>query len=287
MTITDAPPSSAPSLSTGGRRTIRVVLVAAAAVLVAGSIAGMGATAWGISKFRVVADTKSLPAAMRTLTIDTGSVPVAIRITTDRAATTPQVALHLVNTIRDDADPLTLAGEPADARVTVNVGSARVLPWGGAGELTVTLPPDVARHLSVTTRQETGVLLAQADLDELIAHTTYGPVLLSAAARRIAIDTDNGDVITREPISVTESFRANTAHGDVRIDFKDAAPRTVQAVSGDGDVSIALPGPGPYLLQTQAAGSTSVRVPQTSSARDAASEVTARSHNGDVVIATR
>ncbi len=49
------------------------------------------------------------------------------------------------------------------------------------------LPPELARRLSVTTQQEDGVLLAQADLDQLIARTEDGAVVLSGSARRIEI----------------------------------------------------------------------------------------------------
>jgi hypothetical protein len=59
--------------------------------------------------------------------------------------------------------------------------------------------------LTVTVQQDTGVVLAQADIDQLIAHTDTGAVVLSGAARRIEIHNGDGEVVTRDPISVTPS----------------------------------------------------------------------------------
>lgn len=66
--------------------------------------------------------------------------------------------------------------------------------------------------------------MAQADVDQLIARTTNGPVLLSGAAQRIEVQTQHGEVVAREPISVTESFGANTVDGNIAVDFRNAAP---------------------------------------------------------------
>ena len=161
-----------------------------------------------------------------------------------------------------------------------------LLRWARAGEITVTLPPELARRLSVTTQQEAGVLFAQADLDELIARGVDGAVLLSGNARRIEVHNQNGSVIAREPISVTESFTADTTDGDVTVDFKEAAPRTVEAVSSNGDVAIGLPPGGPYLVHAASGSSTSVRVPETSDPQRAAAEVTVRSDDGSVSVST-
>jgi hypothetical protein len=91
-------------------------------------------------------------------------------------------------------------------------------------------------------------------------------VVLSGAARRIEIHNVDGEVVTRDPISVTESFSATTE---------------------TGDVILALPARGPYLVNAntgQERGATVVRVPQTTNREDAAAVVTARSETGDVVI---
>jgi hypothetical protein len=59
--------------------------------------------------------------------------------------------------------------------------------------------------------------------------------------------------------------------------------------SRDGDVTVALPARGPYLVDANnenADGTTVVRVPQTSDRDSAAALVTARSDNGDVVVTT-
>jgi len=92
-------------------------------------------------------------------------------------------------------------------------------------------------------------------------------------------------VVTRDPIRVTESFSAATENGDIKVDFADTAPRTVDVSSQNGDVVVALPVRGPYVVNANTDnGSTSVRVPQTVNRENAAAVVTARSQNGDVVI---
>src|SRR5205823_70221 len=112
-----------------------------------------------------------------------------------------------------------------------------------------------------------------------------GAVVLSGAARRIEVHNVDGEVMTSDPIRVTESFSATTETGDIKVDFAEAAPRTVDATSQDGDVTIALPARGPYVVNANTDdGSTAVRVPQTTSRDNAAAVVTARSETGDVII---
>jgi hypothetical protein len=261
------------------------VLIAAAAVLVVGTLASLGAVAWGIASFRVITDSKPLPAGMRSVTVDTGSVPIAIRITTDREAREPRADLRMVNSTRAGANPLVVNADPTGARVTINGESSTFLDWSRAGEITLVLPPDLARKLTVTAQQDTGVVLAQADIDQLIAHTNTGAVVLNGAARRVEIHNVDGEVVTRDPIRVIDSFTASTQTGDIKVDFAEAAPRTIEARSQDGKVIIGLPARGPYLVNANTGdGSTAVRVPQTTDRQNAAAVVTARSETGDVVI---
>jgi Putative adhesin len=280
-----APAEPPPPLSPSGRTAFRIALIAAAAVLVVGTLASLGTVAWGIASFRVITDSKPLPAGMRSVVVDTGSVPIAIRITTDREAREPRADLRMVNSTRAGANPLVVNGGPADARVTINGEPSAFLQWGRAGQITLVLPPDLARKLTVTAQQDTGMVLAQADIDQLIAHTDTGAVVLSGSARRIEVHNVDGEVVTRDPIRVTESFSATTETGDIKVDFAEVAPRTVDATSQDGDVIIALPQRGPYLVNANTGdGSTAVRVPQTANRENAAAVVTARSDTGDVVI---
>ena len=289
-TIAPPPPAPAtppPPLSPGGRTAFRLSLIAAAAVLVVGTLASLGVVSWSIASFRVITDSKPLPVAMRSVFVDTGSVPVAVRITTDREAREPRADLRMVNSIRAGANPLAVNTDGAGTRITINGAASTFLQWGRAGEITLVLPPDLARRLTVTTQQDTGVVLAQADIDQLIARTDNGEVVLSGSARRIEIHTDNGDVVTREPISVSESFSATTDNGDIKVDFSDAAPRTIDVTSDNGDVIIALPARGPYVVNAntgEEVGATVVRVPQTTDRKAAAAVITARSDNGDVII---
>jgi putative adhesin len=286
-----APPPPAPAtpppppLSPGGRTAFRITLVAAAAVLVVGTLVSLGMVAWGVAGFRVITDSKPLPAGMRSVVVDTDSVPIAIRITTDRDAREPRADLRMVNSIRAGANPLVVNTDAAGTTVTINGESSPFLHWVRAGEITLVLPPDVARTLTVTAAQDTGVVLAQADIDQLIAHTDTGAVVLSGSARRIEIHNEDGEVVTRDPIRVTESFSATTETGDIKVDFAEAAPHTVDATSEDGDVVIALPARGPYVVTAHTDdGSAAVRVPQTANREDAAAVVTARSDTGDVTI---
>ncbi len=285
-TIAPPPPAPAPPpLSPGGRSAVRVMLVAAAAVLVVGTIVAVAVAAWGISSFRVITDSKPLPPEMRSLVVDTASVPVAVRITTDRDAREPRADLRMVNSTRANANPLAVSTDRGEARVTLNAESTPFLQWGRGGEITVVLPPDVARKLTVTTQQDNGVVLAQADLDQLIARTDNGAVILSGSARRIEVHSDNGEVVTRDPIVVTEAFSANTDNGDVTVDFAEAAPRTVDATTENGEVVVGLPARGPYLVNANTDnGDIAVRVPQATDREKAAAVVTVRTDSGDITI---
>ena len=282
-----APATPPPPLSPGGRTAFRLALIAAAAVLVVGTLVSLGTAAWGVTSFRVITDSKPLPVAMRSVFVDTGSVPAAVRITTDRNAREPRVDLRMVNSTRAGANPLAVNSDATGTRITINGEASTFLQWVRAGEITLVLPPDLARKLTVTTQQDTGVVLAQADIDQLIARTDNGEVVLSGSARRIEIHTDNGDVVTREPISVSESFSATTDNGDIKVDFSEAAPRTIDVTTDNGDVIIALPARGPYVVNAntgEEVGATVVRVPQTTDRKAAAAVITARSDNGDVII---
>jgi hypothetical protein len=280
-----APATPPPPLSPGGRTALRLTLIAAAAVLVVGTLVSLGVTAWGLASFRVITDSKPLPAAMRSVSVDTGSVPVVVRITADRQVREPRADLRMVNSTRAGANPLAINTEGGDTRITINGESTPLLDWGRAGEITLVLPPELARRLSVTTEQDNGVVIAQADLDQLIARTDNGEVVLSGSARRIEVHTDNGDVVTRDPISVSESFSATTDNGDIKVDFTETAPRTVDVTSDNGDVILALPARGPYAVNASTDnGDTAVRVPQATDREKAAAVVTARSENGDVII---
>ncbi len=280
------PPTSPPPLSPGGRTAIRVLLIAAAAVLVIGSVATLGVAAWGLSTFRVVTDSKPLPPTMRSLIVDTGQLPVAVRITADPEATQPRADMRMINSARAGSHPLTVSTDSTGTRLTISGEPSPFLQWGRAGEITVVLPPEVARGLTVTSQQRTGVLMTQADLGQVTARMTHGVVLLSGSARRIEVDSVDGDVLARTAIAVTESFRATTANGDIEVDFK-TAPRTLDATTDNGDIRIALPPSGPYVVNADTSdrsGDTVVRVPQTSDRTDAASIVTARSDTGDITI---
>jgi hypothetical protein len=272
-------------LSPGGRTAIRVALIVVAALLVLGTVASLAGLATGISSFRVITDSKTLPTTMRSLVVDTGSVPVAVRINTDREAREPRADLRMVNSTRAGANPLMVTADSSEARITLSGVSSSFLNWGRAGELTLVLPPDLARRLTVKSEQDNGIVLLNADLDQLIARTDNGEAVLRGSARRIEIYTENGDVVTRDPISVSESFTAETSNGDIEVDLKDAAPRTVEATSQNGDVIVAVPADGPYVVNASTEnGRSAIRVPRATDPENAASVITVRSENGDVIV---
>jgi hypothetical protein len=61
----------------------------------------------------------------------------------------------------------------------------------------------------------------------------------------------------------------------------------IEAITNNGDVNLALPAAGPYLVNAQSGAcirDTTVTVPQTANPDAAASRVAARSETGDVTI---
>lgn len=281
-----APPSGPPPLSPGGRTAIRVLLILAAAGLTVATVASLTTAAWGVSNYRVVKDSVALPNTLTAVSVDTGSVPISVRITSDREVREPRVDMRMVNSTRAGSDPLAVDADGTTARVTIDAERSDWLQWGRAGEITVVLPPEVARRVTVTTQQQMGVVFAQADVDQFTARMVDGAVVLSGSARRVDITNEDGDVTTRQPMAVGESFRATTTTGDVSVAFAEA-PDTVDATSERGDVVISLPPPGPYFVSATTGfrnGSSVVRVPQTDNRDNASAVVTARSENGDVVV---
>ncbi|MDX1875531.1 DUF4097 family beta strand repeat-containing protein [Mycolicibacterium sp. 120266] len=285
-TLTPPAPTDPPHLSTGGRSVIRVLLVAVAAVVIVGAVTGLGALAWGLSAFRVVTDHQTLPTAIRSLTLDTADSPVAVRITADRNVTEPRIDLRMVASTRNSDQHLRVTNDADGTHVIVAGAAGGLFDFGDPGEVTVTLPPETGRQLALTVRQNTGVLLAQADLDQLTASTSDGAVVLRGAVRRVEVRAQDGEITAHQPISVAESFDATTTQGDISVKFADVAPRQVQAVTRDGDISLSLPAPGPYLVHAQSGGSATVRVPETGDATRAAAQITARSDDGNVTIDT-
>lgn len=276
-------PAGPPSLSPGGRSAARAALVIAAVVVIAITVALLTAAAFGLSAFRLVTDHHNLPSNMRALTVDTAGSPMAVRIVADRDATEPRVDVRLVTTHRGDREEMTVTTDANGTLLRVDAGSS-FLALGDPGQLTVTVPPELGRRLAVTVRQDTGVLMTEADLDQLTATNNDGAVLLQGAVRRIEVRGRDSSIHARQPISVGESFIAETRDGDVQVRFSDAPPQ-IEAVTRDGDVDMSLPTPGPYLVRAQSGdGPASVRVPQTTDPSKAAATVTATTRNGAISI---
>ena len=288
-TIAPPPPAPAssppPQLSSGGRAAIRAVLIVAATVVVLGTAGLLTAAAIGVGTTRVITDSRVLPNSMRSLAIDTQDAGTAIRITADPKATQPRADLRLIGSTRVDQQ-LRVDTTADGARLSIGGQGAPWFRWN-AGEITVVLPPDLARRLTVTTTQKAGIVSTQTDLDQLVAHNVNGVVRLDATARRVDVDIRNGSVVTETPISVTEFFSATSVNGDIDVEFKGAPPRTIEASTRNGDVTIGLAGPGPFLVTANTAeerGATVVNVPQTTNPTTATAQVTVRSETGDVTV---
>lgn len=280
-----APASAAPPpLTPGGRGALRVILVVVAAVLTVTSVVALVVIALGINSIRVSTDSKDLPGDMRTLTID--AADSTVRVTTDPKASEPRVDLRMLNSTRGGRQQLQVTSDSEGTRIRVTPTSPAFMDWGRTGEVTVTLPPALSKGLTVTARQEDGTLILDAELDRLIARTSDGNVVLNGTAHRIDVNAENGDIVARKPITVTESFNAETLDGDVAVGFGPDVPRTIDAVTRDGDIAIVLPNRGPYLVRAQSGDSTNVRVPETTDPAKAVAEVTVRSNEGNVVVGT-
>lgn len=279
--------STPPALTPGGRSAMRSLLVVTAIVVTLSAAAGIGGLAWGISSVRVAAETETLPADFSSLTIDTGNMPTAIRITSDRNVSEPRVRMRLLNTAKDDHQALQVTRNGGAVSLTVTGEPSPLFDFGPPGEIMVTLPPDVAHRLSVTTKQQVGVMLSQTDLDQLTVHNTDGAVVLGGNARRIEIHTQSGDIQTRAPIVVTDAFVAESTDGHIGVDFREVAPRTVDITNRDSDIDITVPSGGPYLVRAQAGDQAKVRVPQTEDPARAVAQITARTDDGSISIATR
>ena len=131
------------------------------------------------------------------------------------------------------------------------------------------------------------MLMAQADLDQVTARMTNGAVLLSGSARRIEVHSVDGDVVTRNAISVAESFSATTVNGDIRGGLQGHRTAHARRDHRQRRHPPCAAAPGPYVVNAntgEESGATVVRVPQTSDRKGAAAVVTARSDTGNIMI---
>jgi len=282
---TFAPHAAPPPLTPGNRTAVRVMLVIAAAILVVGSVAGLGVAAWGLSSLRASNDGKDLPGNMRSLAIDGSDVSVHVK--SDPNVTTPRAELHTVGSSRRAQQRLTVTTDADQTRIRVTRDSGGQVAGFGSSDLTVTLPPALAANLFVTTQQSDGTLTVDADLNRLVARSSDGDVVLNGAVHVVDASTRDGDIAARKPLSVSESFVADAADGDVAVTFAEPAPRKITAATRDGDISLTLPATGPYLVKTRSEDATSVEVPETTDPARAVSEVTVRSDGGSIAIDTR
>jgi hypothetical protein len=279
-------PTPPPSLSPSGRTGLRALMVIAASLILLVGLGGLTAVAVGVGNTRVIADSQPLPTTMRTLTVDTGAVPMSVEITSDSDAREPRAELRFVSTSDRGDQSLDISAGP-DTWISVRGSSPDWLEWAQAGQLVVTVPPQLGQQLTVTTEQQLGVLNVNADLDHLVARSSGGAVILDGSARVIEAEVRQGAVVSENPVTVRESFSANVIDGDIDVLFGERAPRNIEATTSTGDVTLDLPGAGPFLVTAIADTqneNTDVRVPQTSDAAEAQSVVVARTGRGSIVI---
>ncbi len=279
-------PTPPPSLSPAGRTGLRALVVIAASLILLAGLGALTAVAVGVGNTRVIADSQPLPTTMRTLTVDTGAVPMSVEIESDPDAREPRAELRFVSTSDRGDQSLDVSAGP-DTRISVRGSSPGWLEWAQAGQLVVTVPPQLGQQLTVTTEQQLGVLNVKADLDHLVARSSGGAVILDGSARVIEAEVRQGAVVSEKPVTVRESFSVNVIDGDIDVLFSERAPRNIEATTSNGDVTLDLPGAGPFLVtaisDTQYE-STDVRVPQTSDPAEAQSVVVARTGRGSIVI---
>lgn len=270
--------SSPPSVSRTQSTVMRVVLFLVGALIVVTSLVSLGVLATGLGGTRVVTDSKALPAGIRTLSIDAGDVPVAVHVITDANATAGRVDLRLV-TNSDDTE-FTVAEDGDGSRIRLRDNGSGFLWFKRTGEMRVVLPSDTARDLSVTVDQGAGSLSVDSTLRQLVAKTDSS-ASLAGSARVMDVDA-RGDITTGSAIAVADSFKAHSGSGSISTEFR-AAPRALEATA-HGDVKVQLPGPDPYRVRAVSDPNrgSMVTVPQTPSAT--ASQVTARSENGNVEV---
>jgi hypothetical protein len=262
---------------------VRVLLVIAATVLTVGSLVALVVVAVGINSVRVSTDNKELPAGITSLAID--AADATVRVTTDPSADAPRVDLRMLNSTRGGRQQLQVTSDPSGTRIEVTPASPAFMDWGRTGEVTITLPPTLAKALTVNARQDDGTLIIDAELDRLVARTSDGDIVLNGAANRIDVTSQDGDIVAQHAISVTKEFNAETRDGDLTVRFGPDVPKTIDAVTRDGDLTVDLPDGGPYLIHAAGGDKTDVRVPETTDPVAAVSEVTVRSDDGDVVVA--
>jgi hypothetical protein len=285
-TFATPPPTtgpSAPPLTPRGRSTVRVLLVIAATVLTVGSLVALVVVAFGINSVRVSTDSRELPGGITSLAID--AADATVRVTTDPNADAPRVDLRMLNSTRGGRQQLQVTSDPNGTRIEVTHTSPAFMDWGRTGEVTVTLPPTLAKALTVTARQDDGTLIIDAELDRLVARTSDGDIVLNGAAHRVDVASEDGDIDARHAISVTEAFNAETRDGDLTVRFGPTVPKTIDAVTRGGDLTVGLPDRGAYLIRASGGDKADVRVPETTDPVVAVSAVTVRSDDGDVVVA--
>ncbi|WP_326545263.1 hypothetical protein QGN32_15595 [Mycolicibacterium sp. ND9-15] len=267
-----------PEMSEGARTAMRFVIAVIAALVALAALGGLGAASFALATSRVVTDSQVLSTGMRSLTIDTGDVPVPVRVITDAEAKEPRVDLRTVT--RSDDTPLTVVPDGVGSRITLGDSDSRFLWLVGTG-LSIILPPNVARELSVTVNHRTGPLTTDADLDQLVVNSNAGTVELGGSARMIDVDVRHGDISTGARIAVTESFRATSESGNISVEFR-SAPRVTEAIAG-GNATVGLPSSGSYRVTAGSEfGSTTVDVAETTDPR--APEVTVHSKNGNAKV---
>lgn len=137
----------------------------------------------------------------------------------------------------------------------------------------------VPRHLALTVEDDNGKVAVEGFAGDLTVRSDNGAVLVRGASGKLDLTSDNGEVVV-EGDTTSRHVVARSDNGSVQIALR-TVPTRVDAVSDNGEVDIALPDATYDVDGLSENGSVRIDVPT----RDgSAHSVTARSHNGEVVV---
>jgi DUF4097 and DUF4098 domain-containing protein YvlB len=145
-------------------------------------------------------------------------------------------------TVRIDGNCPQISFGPCHARIVIRVpADTEVDVRSGSGDVTAT-------GLTGKVKLETGSgdVNATALTGESDLHTSSGDVNVQALRGDTDLRTGSGDINAAD--TSTRSLTADTASGDVELDF-ETAPDLVDASTGSGDVEVSVPEGGAYRVE--------------------------------------
>jgi DUF4097 and DUF4098 domain-containing protein YvlB len=252
----------------------RLLAIGAGAVL-AVTLAGWGglqvvaATTGGASHDR---HRTMLPASVRHLTIDTNSGDVTV---TAAAVSRPIVRTHVASSFVEPDLDRHVHGYTA----AIHAGCPGYL---GTASCHVTFRVQVPADTDISVRTGSGQLTVEGVAGAVRANSGSGDVRTRNLAGPVRLQTSSGTV-TGTGLRA-DSVRASTSSGDVTLGFADG-PRTVQAGTSSGGVTIAVPPAAAYRVRADTSSGDKVLRVRT----DPQATRTIRAHtaSGDITVRYR